>query len=160
MAVNRNRAAARHMLIRRLIDRSAISDQEELVRLLGRAGHRVTQATVSRDLAALGIEKVAGADGETAYALPSRVAAPSAGDGALRNMLRAFALDIDSAENLVVIKTPPGSANPVASALDDATSSEMLGSVAGDDTVLVIARSKRGATQLVRKLQQLIGGSR
>ncbi len=79
-------------------------------------------------------------------------------NGALGQMLRTFALDIDRARNLVVIKTPPGSANPVATALDDRPSEEVLGTVAGDDTVLVIARSDTGAVKLVREFQQLLGG--
>ncbi len=68
--MSRTRSAARRILLRRLISRSAISGQDELVRVLGRHGHAVTQTTVSRDLAALGIEKVAGKSGDTIYALP------------------------------------------------------------------------------------------
>jgi len=156
--MTRTRAAARRMQLRRLIAQSAISGQDELVRLLGRHGHRVTQTTVSRDLAALGIEKVSGKNGETIYALPARGGAENHEAAALARMLRAFALEIDRAQNLVVIKTPPGSANPIATALDDNPPAEVLGTVAGDDTLLVVTRSDSGATKLVRKLQKLLGG--
>ena len=155
--MNPSRAASRRLLLRRLIDEHEIHSQAELVRILARRGHRVTQTTVSRDLAALGIGKHNGSRGPSeSYAVPGR-AKPAQSD-LLHRMLRQFVLAIEHSGNLVVLKTAPGSASPVASAIDHAKPSNVIGTVAGDDTVLVITRNIDGGANLARQLETILGG--
>lgn len=149
--------AARRGALRRLLQAGRISSQEEIVLRLARAGHRATQTTVSRDLAALGAVKVVDDDGEERYALPDEPA-PASGLDELTRMLRQFAVEIEASANLAVVKTLPGSAGPVATALDRARLDGILGTVAGDDTVLVVARDPRGGSPLARRLDLLGGG--
>jgi transcriptional regulator of arginine metabolism len=121
----------RHAALRALVAEHAITSQGELVELLADLGVDATQATVSRDLDELGIEKVRGADGLAAYALPSA--------GGLAQLLRQFVLRIDASGNLAVVRTPPGAAAAVASAIDGAHLPGVLATVQGDDTLLVVA---------------------
>jgi transcriptional regulator of arginine metabolism len=146
------------MLLRRLISERRITSQDELVALLERGGHPVTQTTVSRDLATLGIEKVQDEDGGVVYALPAPGLAPDPASDELRGLLQAFALEIEHSRNLAVVKTRPGSASPIASALDRDPPEGVLGTVAGDDTVLVVTRNEDGGARLARNLRRLIGG--
>lgn len=152
--MTRSRQAARRLVLRRLLDERRVSSQEELVKLLAARGHRVTQTTVSRDLAALGVGKHTGTSG-TLYRGGQRPA-PANDNGQLAHMLREFVLQIHQAQNLVLLKTPPGAAHPVASALDHDTPDGVLGTVAGDDTVLVITRDTRGGTSVARRLEALL----
>jgi transcriptional regulator of arginine metabolism len=108
-----------------------VTSQEELVDLLREAGVHATQPTVSRDLESLGITKVRGATGRLVYAAPDHAG--------LVQALRQFALWIDASDNLAVIRTPPGVAGAVAAALDADPIPEVLATVQGDDTVLVVA---------------------
>jgi transcriptional regulator of arginine metabolism len=121
----------RRALLRDLVSRYAVTSQAELVALLGQAGVEATQATVSRDLEDLGIDKVRGADGAVAYALPF--------SGGLAQILRQFVVLIESSGNLAVVRTPPGAASTVASAIDGAALPGVLATVQGDDTLLVVA---------------------
>jgi transcriptional regulator of arginine metabolism len=148
--------AARRGALRRLLLDGRVSSQEEIVVRLSRAGHRATQTTVSRDLAALGAVKVVDEDGVERYALRDEPT-PAGGPDELTRMLRQFAVEIDASANLAVVKTLPGSAGPVATALDRARLDGILGTVAGDDTVLVVARDPRGGSPLARRLE-LLGG--
>jgi len=149
-----SRTSARRLLLRRLLEGDGISSQADAVVALARQGHRVTQTTVSRDLAALGARK--GAD--EVYRLP----ASERGDGlaTLALRMRQFVVGIEASANIVVMHTPPGSAHAVAVALDAARSggelSSALGTVAGDDTLLVISRAPSGATRLKRRLERLM----
>ena len=124
--------AARHELIADLVATYEVGSQGELVELLARQGVEVTQATVSRDLEQLGIGKQRGADGTVAYAGPER--------GGLPQMLRQFATAIEASGNLAVIRTPPGAAATVASAIDTTGVDGALATIQGDDTVLVVSR--------------------
>ena len=143
----------RQRRIVQLLRSRAVSSQEELAELLARNGERVTQATLSRDLEELGAIKVR-ENGHVVYRLPEE---PPPGDEWLRRMLTEFALDIVSSGNLVVIKTPPGGANAVARALDNAVIKDVIGTVAGDDTILVVCgEGVRGQT-VARKLRSLGG---
>lgn len=153
----RDRSAARRMLVRRLIAERAVGSQEQLVRLLAARGHRVTQTTVSRDLAAVGVAKETLPGGRERYALADSAGAAPPGDR-LRHMLREFALEIGHSRNMVVIKTPPGSAQAVASALDQEAPPAVLGTVAGDDTVLVVTRKDDGGAALARILERQLEG--
>ena len=117
--------------IRQLIAAYEIDSQGELVELLASDGIDVTQATVSRDLDAMGVEKQRGADGRTAYALPET--------GSLAQVLRQFVIGIDASGNLAVVRTAPGAASAVASAIDAHRLPGALATIQGDDTLLVVA---------------------
>lgn len=121
----------RRQLVRDLVARYEISAQSTLVELLAEHGVDATQATVSRDLDELGIGKVRGADGRVSYALPEA--------GGLAQILRQFVVSVDASGNLAVVRTPPGAASAVASAIDGADLFGVLATVQGDDTLLVVA---------------------
>jgi transcriptional regulator of arginine metabolism len=142
----------RHGQILRLITGQPIANQEELRRRLAAQKMRVTQATLSRDLQELRLIKTQ--DGyKTANAVPQEpIALPLP---PLARALREFLLDIRPAENLLVLKTPPGGAQALAAAVDAAKYSEVAGTIAGDDTVLIITPNKRTREALQRKVEAL-----
>lgn len=140
MSTNGNR---RRELVRQLIGSGRIGSQAELVRELESHGVRVTQATVSRDLAALGVVRGAGTGGRR-YLLPDDVAErgdPQAPDR-LRRLLADLPLAIDEAAPLLVLRTAPGAAHAIASAIDFSFLPGVVGTVAGDDTIFVACRSR------------------
>lgn len=128
-------AAARRRLLRELIRERDVTTQAELVDELAAAGHRVTQATVSRDLAAIGAERYRH-DGRVRYRLISDPIEP--GQHMTGRRLAEFAQSMVASGNLVVIKTRPGAAHVLAAAIDHGKFPSVLGTVAGDDTVLVV----------------------
>ena len=136
----------RQRLIRELVSTHAVSAQSELVGLLAAAGVEATQATVSRDLEELGITKYRGADGLVSYTLPE--------NGGLAQILRQFARTFDASGNLAVVRTPPGAAAAVASAIDTADLPGVLATVQGDDTLLVVAREGFTGSQIAEQLRQ------
>lgn len=121
----------RRQQVRELVARYEVGSQAALVALLAEQGIEATQATVSRDLDELGIGKVRGADGRVSYALPE--------SGGLAQILRQFVVSVDASGNLAVVRTPPGAASAVASAIDSADLPGVLATVQGDDTLLVVA---------------------
>jgi transcriptional regulator of arginine metabolism len=135
-----------------LADR-AVESQHELVDLLGAEGHQVTQATVSRDLDALGAVKQRDNAGRARYVIPA-----AAADGrlapALARALGEFVESIDAAGNLVVVRTSPGAAHLVAGTIDGADLDGVLGTVAGDDTLIVVAREDVGGHALGEILER------
>jgi transcriptional regulator of arginine metabolism len=134
---------ARQQALLDLVRRERVSSQEEIRRRLARMGHRATQSTISRDLEELGLVRVRG-EGGPRYALPNGDAHPAP---PLPSLLREFAVEVASSGNLVVVKTPPGAANAVAEAIDRAGMDDVVGTVAGDDTILLVVREGvRGAT--------------
>lgn len=141
-------------LVAQLLSGSRFSSQEELARALDRAGVSVTQATLSRDLRSLGVAKRPGANGKTAYELPSPAVETLDRERRLLD-LRAFVNQVKTAQNLVVVRTPPGHANGVARAIDLAEFGGVVGSVAGDDTVLVVMEDGGAARRLKRNLDSL-----
>lgn len=154
--------ASRHQLITELVSAQPIHSQTELAELLADRGVQVTQATLSRDLVFLDAIKVRLAGG-LAYAIPAeggdrRPAAPAETAAAQTRLSRLCAELLVSAEasaNLVVLRTPPGAAQFLAGAVDKCDFSEILGTIAGDDTVLVIGRDPRGGDDLVRRFVAL-----
>lgn len=145
----------RQVHIAEIIRRGSVASQAELARLLRKRGERVTQATLSRDLEELGAFKARRADGRAVYRLPED---PAEARGEwLRRMLREFALGVESSGNLAVVRTPPGGAQPVARALDAASLPDVLGTIAGDDTILIVAREGAGGAKVARGLRALIG---
>ena len=128
--------------IARLLETEAVASQAQLVELLAADGVEATQATVSRDLEELGAVKVRLPGGETAYALPELPSQQVAPEDHLRRVLGEWVVEMDCSANLVVLRTPPGSAHVVGSALDRSGFPGVIGTVAGDDTVLVVASER------------------
>ncbi len=143
--------------IARLLETQSVTSQAHLVELLAGDGVVATQATVCRDLEELGAVKVRIAGGETAYAIPELPKDRHVPEEQLRRVLADWVVEIAHSANLVVLRTPPGSAHVVASALDRAGLPGVLGTVAGDDTLLVIASEKVGGEKVARRLQALCG---
>ena len=146
----------RQHLVTRLLGEHAVTSQPHLVELLAAEGVQATQATVSRDLEELGAVKVRlpGVEGQV-YALaelPHQQVAPLEH---LRRVLGEWVVDLAVSGNLVVVRTPPGSAHVVASALDRTGLDGMLGTVAGDDTILVVAEDSVGGETLGRRISEL-----
>lgn len=135
----------RQHAIAELIRAGALASQEELAERLANLGFGVTQATISRDLEQIGAVKVRRA-GQLSYALPDQV--QRAGAPRLAVVLRDFARSIETAANMVVIKTPPGSAHLIGVALDQSDLPEIIGTICGDDTIFVACRSAVAATKL------------
>jgi transcriptional regulator of arginine metabolism len=143
----------RQRRIVQILRRRAISSQEELAELLRRNGERVTQATLSRDLEELGAIKVR-ENGGVVYRLPEE---PSASDEWLQRMLHEFMLEVEASGTMVVVKTPPGGANAVARALDNAALKDVIGTVAGDDTIILVCREGVRGQTVARKLRSMAG---
>jgi transcriptional regulator of arginine metabolism len=143
--------------VSQILEKEAVTSQAELVRLLALQGVEATQVTASRDLEELGAVKVRRRGGTLVYALPEDNGDRLAPDGHLRRVLGEWLADVSSSANLVVVRTPPGCAHVVASALDRAGWPEVIGTVAGDDTVLVIAAEQVKGATLARKLARMAG---
>lgn len=146
---------ARHEKIKELIQQYDIDTQEELAAKLNEAGFKVTQATVSRDIRALKMTKVTGKDGKSHYAI-LKEASGSMGDRYTR-VLHDALTSIDTGQNIVVIKTVPGMAMGVAAALDALEWKEILGCIAGDDTVMCVTKTANQAEDVREKLTQILG---
>jgi len=138
---------ARRARIVQLIESQVIESQEELVSLLAAEGMRVTQATVSRDLDDLGAHKVPDS-GRQRYVIGERV--PGV-DSRLHKLLPDVLVAAEGSANIAVLRTPPGAAQYLASAIDHAELTEVLGTVAGDDTVFVVTRSPKGGEVLANQ---------
>jgi transcriptional regulator of arginine metabolism len=149
--------AHRQHRIAKLLAEHAVTSQTQLADLLASEGIGATQATISRDLEDLGAIKVRVPGGETVYAIPEMPRAQVAPEDHLRRVLGEWAVDVVSSGNLAVVRTPPGSAHVVASALDRAGIPEIVGTVAGDDTLVVIAEEKIGGAKLAALLRDLAG---
>ncbi len=142
--------------IKNILGEEAVTSQAQLTDLLGALEIVATQATVSRDLEELGAVKVRVPGGATVYAIPELPADQIAPEDHLRRVLGDWLVDVERSGDLVVLRTPPGSAHVVASALDRSAVSDMLGTVAGDDTLLAIATEGNGA-RLRKHLETLAG---
>jgi transcriptional regulator of arginine metabolism len=143
--------AARHQRIAEILNRQPVRSQAELARLLGEDGIAVTQGTLSRDLDELGAVRVRGTDGSLVYALPGeggdrtpRAGEQAAIDARLVRVCEEILVSARASANLVVLRTPPGAAQYLASAIDHAAHPALLGTIAGDDTVLVITTEPGG----------------
>jgi transcriptional regulator of arginine metabolism len=141
-------------LLAQLLGGRRFSSQEEVVKALARSGTEVTQATLSRDLRSLGVAKRAGPDGKTVYELPGPPVEVLDRKRRLLD-LKAFVNAVRVANNLVVVRTPPGHANGVGRAIDLADLEGIVGSVAGDDTVLVVMEGAPAAKRLKKYLDGL-----
>ena len=139
-----------------LIREEPHASQEELTERLGALGHPVTQATVSRDLDSLGAVKVK-RDGTLRYLLPDQLGASDWAAGQLERIVREWVHAAEPAGPLVVLRTPPGSALLVASAIDQAELLEAAGTVAGADTIFIAVRDGYSVPALIRRFEAMMG---
>ena len=143
--------------IAKLLAEQAVTSQAHLVDLLATEGVQATQATVSRDLDDLGAIKVRVAGGDTVYAIPELPAEQRAPEDHLRRVFGDWVVEVAHSGNLVVLRTPPGSAHVVGSALDRAGLVDVLGTVAGDDTLFVVVAEQIGGAAVAQRLSELAG---
>jgi transcriptional regulator of arginine metabolism len=134
-----------------VLKHGSIASQEDLQRVLRKRGFKVGQATLSRDIRDLNLSKTAGgysvnhAETGVAIALPP-----------VSRLVREFVLDVRSAQNQLVIRTIVGSAQPVAAALDEADWPEVVGTIAGDDTILIVCPDKEDARKLTSRIEEML----
>lgn len=153
---------ARHARIVELIRDRQVRSQTELAEILSADGVQVTQATLSRDLEELGAVKVRGRDGGSAvYLIPedgNRALRPAEqAPGRLVRLLRELLTGTDHSGNIAILRTPPGAAHYLASAIDRSGLSEVAGTIAGDDTILVVTRTATGGGDLAAKVANWAG---
>src|SRR5579864_1238308 len=159
-ATRRRREATRterERRIRDILSRHAVETQEELVDRLRHEGLAVTQATVSRDIKRLGLVKVPLSGGRSHYVAPER---PSPADvlRRLQHSVTEYVLSLDAGEDLVVIHTLTGRANAVAAAIDEMQWTDAVGTIAGDDTILIVPRRRAGRARLLGMLRRVMEG--
>jgi len=143
----------RHMKIREIIREKPIETQEELAEELRKEGFKVTQATVSRDIKELRLIKVLRNNEQYCYAEPERTSLSS---DRLLKIFKESIISFASSENIIVIKTSPGTASAVAEAIDVLNWNDVLGTVAGDNTILVVAESKRVVKDILDRLGEIL----
>ncbi len=134
-----------------LLDQGPVASQEELQRSLRKRGFRAGQATLSRDIHDLGLVKTG-----RGYALAQGDNGSEAALPPVSRLVREFVLGVRAAQNLLVIKTTVGSAQPVAAALDSEAWPETVGTVAGDDTILIVCPTKKAAARLAARTQEML----
>jgi transcriptional regulator of arginine metabolism len=144
----------RHSAILDLVRSNRIPSQEVLRELLAERGIDVAQATLSRDIRELGIVKVPDEEGGSVYTVPAHVTDPTP---TLSRLLPTLYLGADGVDNLLVIKTLTGGAQPIAVAIDWEEWPEVVGTIAGDDTILLILRKKSHLPAITARLEQLAG---
>lgn len=145
---------SRHAKILEIIEKNAIETQEDLAEKLKEIGMDVTQATVSRDIKELRLIKVMSKDGRSKYA--SMEQSDSTNTNRLLTILMESVLSTDYANNIVVVKTLPGMAQAAASAIDSLRWTEIVGSIAGDDTIMIICRAERIAEEMVNRFNKMV----
>ena len=154
---------ARHRRIVSLLETRRVRSQADLARLLADDGVAVTQTTLSRDLDELGAVKIRDGGGDLVYAVPAEGGdptprlAPADGesDGRLSRLASELLVSADASGNLVVLRTPPGAAQFLASAVDRTGLADVIGTIAGDDTVLMISREPTGGAALAERMLRL-----
>jgi transcriptional regulator of arginine metabolism len=147
----------RQQIITRLIAQENVCSQPHLQEKLKDQGIEATQATISRDLEELGAVKIRVAGGDSIYAIAEYAPARVAPSDQLRRVMAEWVAEVTSSGNLVVVRTPPGCAHVVASALDRSALSGLLGTVAGDDTIFCVAAEDIGGAGLAEELRSLSG---
>jgi transcriptional regulator of arginine metabolism len=143
----------RQKAILEIVESGPVASQEELQRALAKVGFKVGQATLSRDIRELGLVK--SGDG---YALPGIEAGSQQVLPSVSRLAREFVLDVRQAQNLIVVKTAVGSAQPVAAALDVEDWPEVVGTIAGDDAILIVTPDTKAARKLQEKIRGLLAG--
>jgi transcriptional regulator of arginine metabolism len=147
---------ARQQALMELVRTHQLGSQHEIRSRLSELGYEATQSTISRDLEELGLVRIRDAEGHLRYGQPNDTAALGAASR-LRTLLSEFLISVASSGNLVVLKTTPGAANAVADVLDRAGVDGLLGTVAGDDTLLLIAAEGTKGKVLARRMAELGG---
>jgi transcriptional regulator of arginine metabolism len=145
----------RQKLILDIVSQQIIETQDDLVYALHEANVTVTQATISRDIKELGLIKMPGENGIQRYAAPAVEASNVRNNERLKRLLRDSVISIDFSENLVIIKTLPGEAQGVASAVDNAGFPEIIGTVGGDDTILIVVKPKNAVLDIINRLKDI-----
>lgn len=135
-----------------VVRQGSIANQDELQRALRKRGFRVTQATLSRDIRDLNLIKTA-----AGYALPQGEGAAGLALPPVKRLVREFVLDARPAQNLLVVKTIIGSAQPVAAALDEQEWDEVVGTIAGDDAILIVCPDKEAAKKVAMRIEEMLG---
>lgn len=143
--------------ISKILENNLVASQSQLVDLLALDGIVATQATVSRDLEELGAIKVRVSGGESVYAVPELPRDQTVPEEHLKRVMSDWVVEITHSSVIVLLRTPPGCAHVVASALDRSQMKEIIGTVGGDDTVMVIANEKFGGQSVADKLSDLAG---
>jgi len=144
----------RHIKIREIVTTQEIETQDELIEALGASGLEVTQATISRDIRELHLIKVPLGDGRYKYSLPTEQRV-----NPLQKLKRSLVdnfVHIDFTENLVVMKCLPGTANGIGALLDSIEWPEVMGTICGDDTILIICRTKPQSKQVIGRVMEMI----
>lgn len=153
-----NRTGSRRRLLKTILSEQEVTDQRQLARLMAEQGFRVTQATVSRDLQAVGAVKARSPGGTLRYIRGRPGTGSTDARGVLAENLASYARSVQASGNLVVVKTPPGAAQVVAAAIDGADLEGVLGTVAGDDTILIVATEASGGGTVAKELEQIGAG--
>ena len=156
---------ARQQLIIDLLTKHAVRSQGELVELLHERGVNATPSTVSRDLVELDAVRVRHEGSGLVYAVPAeggdRTPRPGTGSSAshsrLARLVRELLVTADASANLVILRTPPGAAQYLASAIDHSSPEDVIGTIAGDDTVMMICRDPAGGDEVARRFMDLAG---
>jgi transcriptional regulator of arginine metabolism len=146
----------RRDIIRELIATDPPASQKGLVGELVKRGLNVDQSTISRDLREMGVVRLPGREGGLVYGFPGEQSGPATGDDLSRG-LRDFIIRVEASGNLVVLRTAPGNAHAFAAILDRAHLDEVAGTVAGDDTIVVVAREGHSAKEMERRFSDLAG---
>lgn len=149
--------AGRRRLIRKLLVEAKVGSQRQLVSLLADQGYRVTQATVSRDLDAVGATKATDASGKTSYTIADGMTRRDV-DDRLRRAVNDFVVEIAVSGNIVVLHTPPGGAHLVAGAIDGSDLDGVLGTVAGDDTLFVVTAPETSGDHVAEQIERIGAG--
>jgi transcriptional regulator of arginine metabolism len=145
---------SRHARILELVNEFDINTQEELLSRLNESGYKVTQATVSRDIKELRLLKTLGSDGKYRYTTGVRNAIDNR--SSFENLFSTTALSVDIAENIVVIKTMSGMAQAICASLDNIETENVVGTIAGDDTIFVVVRTAEAGKALVAEFKKLL----
>lgn len=148
--------ARRQMKVQEIITKEIIHTQEDLAEKLHLEGFDVTQATVSRDIKEMGLIKVPSAGDEYRYAVATE-AHPTNRQDRLKRVLRETVVSINDTESLVVIRTIPGNAHALAAVLDNSNWEEIIGTVAGDDTILLVIKPKEAVSTVLMRITTLLG---
>jgi transcriptional regulator of arginine metabolism len=147
----------RQRAIAEIIAAEAVASQEEVTARLAELGYSVTQATVSRDLERMGAVKVK-RGGVLAYTLADQLAESDWAADRLQRIVRDWVLSVEAAGNMIVIKTPPGSAHLVGLALDQSKLPEIAGTVSGDDTLFLVVREGAAAAEVAERFRGMTAG--
>jgi transcriptional regulator of arginine metabolism len=142
----------RHTVIRELLVKTAVTNQDELRKKLAGRGFHVTQATLSRDIHEMRLSK-----GPAGYALPSEADLEESSLPDIREVIQSFGLEVRQALNLLVLITTTGGAQPIAAGIDYEDWPEVIGTIAGDDTVLLICSDEKQATLLRKRIEGHLG---